>query len=377
MKLEEGFLDEFQELEDPRIERCKLHKMEEILFLTICGVLCGCESWIDIELFGKSKKKFLTNFFSYQNGIPSDDTLRRFYRALNPKTFQKSFRNWMQKFAVNIKEEIIAIDGKTSRKSFDGAQKALHLVSAFATESRLVLGQEKVAEKRNEISAIKEILDWLDIKGSLITIDAMGCQKDIAEKIVENKGDYVFSLKGNQGNLHEDIKDFFELESMNKNSEFVIDSFESFDKGHGRIESRKCSVCHDLEWLKNRHQKWGTIKSIISLKSERQINDQKSEETRYFISSKKSDAKYFLKAIRNHWQIENSLHWILDMSFGDDQSRIRKENAPLNMSIVKHLSLNVLRSYKTDCGTRDSIKGIRKQAGWDESLLKKLVSDFL
>ena len=236
VKLEEGFLDYFKGLEDPRSSRNRLYNMSEILLVTLCGAICGAEGWQDVEDFGNLKIDFLRDHLPYKNGIPSDDTFRRFFRSIDPGRFQELFRNWASCLSKELARDVIAIDGKSSRRSHDGEVKMLHMISAFATEARLVLGQEKVDEKSNEISAIPKLLDWLDIRGSTVTIDAMGCQYKIADKIIERGGNYIFSLKGNQGTLSEDVSLYFEDKDFLSNSSYHQDC----DKGHGRIETRKC-----------------------------------------------------------------------------------------------------------------------------------------
>lgn len=280
---------------------------------------------------------------------------------------------WMRSLQINVQEGVIAIDGKSSRHTFDEGQKPLHLVSAFASEARLVLAQEKVPDKTNEITAIKTLLDWLDIRGSIVSIDAMGCQTDIANKIVQKEGDYLLSLKENQGSLQEDISTFFDSEVDNKFSNFFFDHHKTVEKGHGRIETRNCFVCNNVEWLRERHTKWPHLKAIICVQSERQLKNKTTSETRYFITSRDADAPALLQATRSHWSIENSLHWVLDMSFGDDQSRIRKENSPMNMAILKHISLNMVRNAKAKM-KRMSIRRLRLLGGWDDSVLHNLIS---
>ena len=239
IKLEEGFLDCFKKLEDPRSKRNRLYSMSEILLVTLCASICGAEGWQDVEDFGNIKIEYLREYLPYKNGIPSDDTFRRFFRAINPDKFQELFREWVKIIAPSLNDNVIAIDGKSSRRSYDDDKKMLHTLSAYATESRLVLGQEKVSDKSNEITAIPQLLDWLDIKGSIVTIDAMGCQHKIANKILEQQSNYIFCLKGNQGTLHEDIKLYFsDQELIKKNAKYCDD----YDKAHGRIEHRKCSV---------------------------------------------------------------------------------------------------------------------------------------
>ena len=360
------FLDYFQELEDPRIDRNKLYALEEILLLTLCGVICGCEGWEDIEDFGESKLLFLRNYLPYKCGIPSDDTLRRFFRAIDPEAFQKCFSKWVASLNIPMENSLIAIDGKTSRRSFDTDKNPLHMVSAFAAEARIVLGQEKVDEKSNEITAIPKLLDLLDIKGATVSIDAMGTQKKIAEKIKDKQGEYLLALKGNQSNLHNDIKLFFDDKELTSQ----LDACEKTDGGHGRIEVRRCTVTDKIEWLNNRHD-WCALKSIVKIKSIVESKGKKTEETRYYITSLAAEAEKILDSVRNHWAIENSLHWVLDVSFNDDQSRIRKGNAPQNIAIIRHLSLNMLRSVKKK---RQSIKGLRKKAGWDNDVLKEILA---
>jgi len=376
IKIEEGFLDYFSELEDPRVERTRLYPIGEILFLTLCGMLCGCESWEDMEDFGETKIDFLRGYFEYKNGTPSDDTLRRFFRALDTQCFQACFVKWVKSLEIETKAGVIALDGKSSRRTFDGDQKPLHVVSAFASESRLVLGQEKVPDKSNEITALKSMVEWLDMKGCMVTIDAMGCQTEIADKIVEKEGDYLFGLKGNQGTLHDDVKLFFESKHLNPESKVDFETTTKIEKGHGRIETRTCSVCTQVDWLTKRHPRWKSISAIVQIQSKRDLGNRVTQDTRYFITSRATGAKAILSASRSHWAIENSLHWVLDMSFGDDQSRIRKDNAPMNMAILKHITLNMIRQAKSK-SSRTSIRRMRKIAGWDDAILTEIISQNL
>jgi predicted transposase YbfD/YdcC len=362
-----GFLDHFKGLEDPRIERCKLHPMEEILLLVLCGVIAGCDGWEDIEDFGKAKLDFLRQYLPYKQGVPSDDTLRRFFRALAPKLFTERFMEWVKSLQeTTLAARVIALDGKTSRHSFDGAGKALHLVSAFASEARLVLGQVAVDSKTNEITAIPELLKWLDVRGAIVTIDAMGCQVDIAAQIQEQGGDYVFSLKGNQGTLSEDVRTFFEKPPQHS----VLPCHKTVDAEHGRIETRICSISTDIAWLQERHPHWAGLNSIVKIESTREKGEKIEKENRYYISSLDTTPAHMLAAIRSHWAIENTLHWVLDMSFGDDQCRIRKDNAPANMAIIRHCALNMIQQTKTK---RQSVKRMRKKAGWDNNTLETIL----
>ena len=361
-------MDYFVELEDPRVERSKLHSCEEILLVSFCGVVCGSEGWNDIELFGQSKESLLKEFFPYKYGIPSDDTLRRFFRALDPEKFQSCFIQWMQSLNINTKGKVICLDGKTSRRSYDHDKKALHTVSAFAAETRLVLGQQKTDEKSNEITAIPELLELLEIERSIVTIDAMGTQKKIAQKIQEQGADYILALKGNQGTLNEDVRLFFEDTTLCS----ATSSSQDVSGGHARIDSRKCTVSDDVAWLQESHN-WPGLQSIIRVESSTKKKGKTSYETRYYISSLSANAEKIAQAIRSHWAIENSLHWVLDVSFDDDQSRIRNGFAPQNMMTIKHIALNMLRTVQQK---RQSIKGLRKKAGWNDSVLKSVLYAF-
>lgn len=366
--LDTNFLDEFESIEDPRLDRNQLYSIPEILLVTFLAIICGAEGWQDIENYGKAKINYLKNYLNYSNGVPSDDTIRRFFRAVDPDHFKKIFCKWTESLAKVVDAKVIAIDGKSSRRSHDGEGKMLHMVSAFATEARIVLGQEKVSEKSNEIRAIPKLLDLFDVKGHIVTIDAMGCQHAIADKIVKKEGDYIFSLKGNQGNLSDDVTLFFTATSHKKAILSCID----YDKGHGRIETRECFMCNDVQWLRDMHPHWTTINSIIRIDSTRELKDKTTNESRYYISSiKNTTPQAVLKAVRQHWGIENTLHWVLDMSFNEDYSRIRKENAPQVMAIIRHLALNLLQRCKPK---RQSIKGFRKICSWDDSALTALVS---
>jgi predicted transposase YbfD/YdcC len=368
----DSFLDYFSGVEDPREDWNRLYSTTEILFLTFCAIACGANSWRCIEAYGKSKTEFLRKFFPYKNGAPSDDTIRRFFRALNPKVFQEKFREWILNIFPNLEEQVIAIDGKTSRGSLNFVNEekhVLHMVSAYATEANLVLVQEKVSDKSNEITAIPQLLETLDIRGATITIDAMGCQYKIADQIIEQKGQYVLALKGNQDNLHNDVVTAFNDTQILERS----DIFETMDKGHGRIEMRKCSVFSDVNWLKEMNPKWHSIGSIVRIDSRREIKNEITEETRYYIASQKSCAEKMLKIIRSHWAIENSMHWILDMSFGEDQSRIRKGNAPQNMAIVRHIVLNLFKIAKKKLYPRESIRILRLTAAWNDDVLLNIL----
>ena len=365
--IRESFEDFSSDLGDHRIERNKLHGVEEILFLSLCAIICGCEGWRDIERYGKLKLDFLRSFFSYTHGVPSDDTLRRFFRDLDPKKFQSCFSEWAKTIDLTGNKHI-SIDGKVSRHSFDTNTNPLHLVSAFASDCRIVLAQEKVEDKSNEITAIPKLLELLDLEGSIVTIDAMGCQKDIAQKIRDKRADYVLSLKGNQGTLHEDVKLLFKDEAVMKLLE--VDVQQTVDGSeHGRLETRTYRVIEIPQALKESHN-WCDLKTFVEVISQRELKGLITEEKRYYISSLAKDALQVSKAIRSHWAVENSLHWVLDVSFRDDDSRIRKGNAPQNIGTIRHFALNLLQKTK---GKRDSIKQLRKAAGWDNAQLTNIL----
>lgn len=365
--IRESFEDFSSDLGDHRIERNKLHGVEEILFLALCAIICGCEGWRDIERYGKLKLDFLRSFFSYTHGVPSDDTLRRFFRDLDPKQFQSCFADWAK--TIDLKDnKHISIDGKVSRHSFDKDINPLHLVSAFASDCRIVLAQEKVADKSNEITAIPKLLELLDLEGAIVTIDAMGCQKDIAQKIRDNRADYVLLLKGNQGTLHEDVKLLFKDEAVMKLLEADVQQTVDGSE-HGRLETRTYRVIEIPQELKENHD-WCDLRTFVEVISQRELKGLITEEKRYYISSLAKDAFEISKAIRSHWAVENSLHWILDVSFRDDDSRIRKGDAPQNIGAIRHFALNLLQKTK---GKRDSIKQLRKAAGWDNAQLLSIL----
>ena len=363
-----GFLDFFKKIPDHRIDRKKLYSVEEILLLTFCAMVAGCDSWEDIELFGKTKIVFLRKYLAYKHGVPSDDTLRRFFRALDAEVFEKYFIEWVASFQLNLAQKVVAIDGKVSRRSFDGDGQPMHLISAFVSELGITLGQLKTKDKSNEITAIPELIEMLDLNHTIVTLDSMGCQKKIVEKIRDKKADYVIGLKGNQGTLNEDVGLFFKEKQNNS----ALISSTTFDKGHGRLETRLCTVAQDIAWLRERHPDWKDLKSIIEIESAREIKGAITTEKRYYISSLLENPAKISEVIRQQWGVENQLHWVLDIVFSDDQSRIRKGNAPRNIAIVKKSVLNLLRIVKKTM-PRVSFKAMRKLAGWDNTFLSSVL----
>lgn len=367
--ISKSFEAHFSTLKDPRINRKKLYPLIEILFVVLCSSICGAESWRDFVLFGQEKLDFFRQYFPFAHGIPSKNTFARLFYLLNPDAFKVCFAEWVKSLQISL-NEVIAIDGKTLCNSTDRTKNlsAIHMVSAFSTSARLVLAQQKVDDKSNEITAIPLLLDLLDLKGNIITIDAMGCQKAIAEKIQANEAEYVLALKGNQGSLHEEVKLFLETEASNPASNRINDYHEEIDAGHGRIETRKCFVSNQIDWL-NAKPEWPGLKTVIMLEEAREISHKKSIERRFFISSLPANAKQIASAIRAHWLIENALHWTLDVVFNEDQSRVRKQNGGHNMALVRHIALNMLNNAKKHY--RDiSLKALRKKAGWGNTTLE-------
>ncbi len=369
-----NFLDYFKDIKDPRIERNKLYPIEEIWLVTICAVICGAEGWSDLSLFGNKKIDYLKTILPFNNGIPTDDTFRRFFRDVDPGEFKGCFLNWIQSLQ-DKNPELVAIDGKTLRRSYNNAENknAIHMVSAWCGEQAMVLGQFKTEEKSNEITAIPQLLDLLSIESATITIDAMGCQKKIAKKIIDKKANYVLAVKDNQPSLHQEIANFFTThEALEyQGSGYKFKQHEEIDKGHGRIEIRKYTALDEIMWMDG-FATWEGIKSIAMVESTRIINNKTTNETRYYISSLPANVNYLSKAIRSHWGIENSLHWVLDVTFNEDQSRIRKGNAPQNIAMVKHVALNLLKQAQKKL-KGISVKALRKAAGWDNDTISGIL----
>jgi predicted transposase YbfD/YdcC len=364
--------EHFSIVPDPRVDRTKLHKLEDILVLSICAVICGAETWVDIAEFGRSKEGFFRSFLELPNGIPSHDTFGRVFAAMDAEAFEKSFQSWVKDLAGSSRGKLIALDGKTVRRSLDqaGGKAAIHMVSAWVHENHAVFGQLRVDDKSNEITAIPKLLEMLDLKDATVTIDAIGCQREIAAKILEKGGQYVLAVKGNQGTLHEDIKLFLDdcVERGFKRVEY--DCYEQLEKGHGRIETRRTWTTGEVEWLNKRHG-WPGLRSIAVMDCQREIGTKTTLERRYFISSLPyKAAQRIAQVVRKHWRVENELHWCLDVCFGEDESRVRIGNAAENLSRVRRIGLMLL---KQDTSTKIGIKAKRLKAGWDEAYLLKIL----
>lgn len=369
------FFTHFSVLPDPRVDRTKRHLLIDILFIAICTIICGGEGFTDMEAFGVAKKEWLEKFLLLPHGIPSHDTFRTVISRIDPGELAECFTSWTAAIHELTGGEVIALDGKSIRHSFDRAtgQNALHIVSAWATGSGVALGQVKVDEKSNEITAIPRLLELLEIKDCIVTTDAMGCQKDIAKRIVEEGGDYVFCLKGNQSGLYEDVKWFFDEIAESGFGDLEHRYFESVEKDHGRIEIRRCNMVEAdaIAWLGEQGHQWAGLKSLALIQSERRIGGKVSTETRYFISSLTGSAEQLAGAARSHWGIENSLHWVLDVTMNEDQNRIRKDNAPENLSILRKIAINAIK--RETAYSRKSVRVSIKKAAWDSSYLEKVL----
>jgi predicted transposase YbfD/YdcC len=361
----ERFAACFAELEDPREDNAR-HDLHEILLIALCAILCGAEDCSDMAVFGRAKEPFLRQFLTLRHGIPSHDTFSRVFRLLDPAQFHVCFLRFMQDFA-QAAQGVIAIDGKTLRRSFDrAAQKSpLHLVSAWAVDSRLLLGQVATEEKSNEITAVPKLLEMLSLKGSIVTADALNCQRSIAAKVIEKGGDYVLALKANQGTLLDDVRLY--LDDPAQASALAISKPE-VDADHGRIETRQAFVCTKLDWLAE--HEWPGLAAVGKVMRTREIKGVVSQETAYYLLSSKLSPARFGEVARSHWGIENSLHWVLDVTMNEDQSRNRKDHAAQNLALLRRWALNTCKLE----GSKGSIKGKLKSAGWNDSFLARLLT---
>lgn len=333
----------FAELPDPRVVERTVHKLEDILFLTLCAVICGMDDWESIEAWGEARIEWLRQFVALENGVPSHDTIARVFAALDSKHFQAGFLRWMSSLCPSLEGQIVAIDGKTARGSHDRrlGKRAIHMVSAFVCGHGITLGQWKTEEKSNEITAIPELIAVLDLKGATVTLDAMGCQKEIARAIVGKGAHYVLGLKGNQGTLSQRVQDHFDKTQWNNYASFANWGERSKESGHGRVDTRRCVAlpCDDWKGIED----WPGMKSIVMIESVRQTEKGTEAEKRYYISSMEPDAKKLAHTIRSHWEVENRLHWCLDVTYGEDANRTRKDHAPENLNIIRKITMNILR----------------------------------
>ena len=367
-----GFLGYFSTIKEKRNKVKLQHSLEELFLVALCAVISGAQDWVAVSAYGKAKLQFLRKYLPFKHGSASHDTFTEVFAALCPTEFENCFTNWTRSL-VGIIDGVIAIDGKTVRRSHDksGNRNAIHMISAWASQQEIVLGQLKVDSKSNEITAIPKLLALLDISGCIVTIDAMGCQKKIAEAIIEKEADYVLALKGNQSSLNTAVEKFFSYhKSQNFKTKYEFDIAEATDAGHGRIEVRKCYTSDDISWLKYDHN-WAGLKTVIMIESTRIIGEITTTEQRFYISSLKADAAKFNNIIRSHWGVENKLHWCLDVIFNEDQSRVRKDNGAENFSILRRIALNILRKHKS----KGSLNIKRHTAGWNDDYMVSLLSN--
>jgi len=366
-KKELSIVNHFSSLRDPRQAHKTAHSLMDILILTLCAVLSGADTWVDVQAFGQAKKEWLKTYLDLSNGIPSHDTLGRVFSLINPEELERCFKSWIAAIAGQIKG-VVPIDGKTLRRSFDSAtgKSAIHMISAWSTEAGLVLGQLKTEDKSNEITAIPKLLKLLALKGCIVTIDAMGCQKEIAQAIQEQGADYVLALKGNQQGLYDEVYDLFQKAHECNFDGFTWSEFQSANQSHGRLENRHywtIELAGELE----RVAEWLNLNTIVMVESiSQKTGQEEAREFRFYISSMKGDAQEFAQVIRSHWGIENSLHWVLDVAFREDDSRIRKDHAAENFSLIRRLALNLLKNEST---VKTGIKAKRLRAGWDETYI--------
>ena len=363
-----SFLGHFAGLEDPRSRQLR-HELMELLLVAVFAVLSGADNWVDVAEWGQSKRSWLQRFLPFKNGTASHHAFGRVFALLVAEGFEQRFMAWMASVCRVFEGQQVAIDGKTVRRSKTSDRKAIHLVSAFAHGLGVMLGQVKTAEKSNEITAIPELLEALLLKGCIVTIDAIGCQKDIAAKIVEQGADYVLIVKNNQPRLAAAVEGFFETAERESWVGVAHTRAEWIEKDHGRIETRRCWVTDDLRCLE-KPSDWAAVEMLVMVESLRDINGVTSKERRYYLSSLRTDATHMGTVVRGHWSIENSLHWSLDVAYGEDQSRMREGHSAENFSILRRITLNLIRQDKT---VKAGVKARRLKAGWDDNYRQKLL----
>lgn len=369
--------ESLEHIEDPRSAHLTQHKLIDILVIAICATICGADGWEQIATCGRAKQEWFKQFLELPHGIPSPDTFARVFQLIKPTVFQQVFMDWVSAAVDRCGGEVVNIDGKQLRgtrqkkKYQSDGQEGLSMVSAWAARNRVVLGQVKTSEKSNEITAIPKLLELLELTGCIVTIDAMGRQTKIVEQIVEKEADYVLSLKGNQGTLHQAIEEYFEWATSENFKDIEYDFCQSLEKGHGRIEERICYVTEDIEWLEQKAE-WVGLKSIIMVESRREVMGMEpSVERRYFISSLEANAHQAIKAVRGHWKVENQLHWCLDVGFREDACRIRAGHSAENLAVLRHIALNLLKQERS---CKLGIASKRMQAGWDNRYLSKVLN---
>ena len=358
--------DHFRGLADPRVRRTRRHELVDILVISICTLLCGGESFNDMEDFGRAKEEWFRTFLNLPNGIPSHDTFNRVLAALDPTQFLECFMTWTQRLRQTVSEEIVAMDGKALRRALQTGGVP-YMVNAWAVRNGLVLGQLRVAAKSNEITAVPQLLRALDLAGCLVTLDAMGCQKHIAKEIIESDAEYVLALKGNQATVYDEVRTYLDDAILHAAGELAYT--ETIEKDHGRLETRRCWQSARLDWFADRNQ-WEGLRSVGVVEAVRELKGQIQTERRYYLSSLTLDASRLARAVRAHWSVENQLHWVLDVQFGEDQSRARSGHAAENLATLRRLALNLL---KRDTTKQRGIRGKQKNAGWNHRYLLHLL----
>jgi len=364
----------FGNLPDPRVQgRCD-HKLIDIVLIAVCAVLCGAESWSEVEEFGQAKEAWLKQYLDLSAGIPSHDTFSRVFRLLDAAEFQRRFMAWVEQNFRVPRAEVIAVDGKTARGSRDSfrGQEAIHLVSAWASETSVLLGQQKVDAKSNEMTAVPELLKLLFIKGCIVTVDALNCQKDIARTVIEREADYVFALKANHPQLHQDVIDWFDWARQRDFRDVRHDFHQTANKGHGRLEIRRCWAIDDPLALESmgHYEGWTGLRTVVMVERERRMADKTQFETVYYLSSLPPDAERILVATRAHWSVENTFHWTMDVVFGEDASRVRLDQAPENFAVIRHIAMNLLKQHPS----KQSLKRKRFRAALDDTFLLELLT---
>jgi predicted transposase YbfD/YdcC len=377
-----SLIEHFETLSDPRVDRTKDHDLIDVLIIAICTLLCGGESFNDMEDFGYAKHDWFKTFLGLRNGIPSHDTFNRVFAALDPQQFLDCFLGWTQSLRRAVAQEIVALDGKALRRALNKDQSVKYIVSAWAESNNLVLGQWKVADKSNEITALPQLLRVLELSGCIVTLDAMGCQKKIAQEIIESDADYVLALKGNQETVHQEVKDFLDQALAETQKPRLrgaklspaaagLAALETVEKDHGRLETRRYYQSSQMAWFADLEQ-WEGLKSVGMVEAMREVDGKTSVERRYYLSSLPVNIELFARAVRSHWGVENKLHWVMDVCFREDQSRARAGYAAENLATLRRLALNLLKREKTK---KRGIRGKQLNAGWDHAYLLRLLGD--